>query len=360
MNNKRKRISALLLCVLVATSVALAACQQEPEPTEPCTAHTDANKDGKCDRCGTRTGIVETTAPKVEKQEVEVNVSLHNQYGDPMANAVLIFISSESGKSVDVPVGADGSCKVTLPEGEYTISVDHLPENHTCGDTPLTVAPNMEHIRLEAQDNTPNGTEERPFIINSELTEVEFNAKETFTFQVRLGVGRAVIIENAMAELEYNEVIYIPDENGIIELRVDPDDSGATGDTRGQISFTVTNTADEGQTIALNLVADPGMIENPYELELGKTTIAQVKKEQTVYYSWTATADGTVTVFSDTAINSIVLSNNTTSKVSDMSEGKPSVSLEDVKKGDVILVAVSVIKSSDAEYDEVVFKLTME
>ncbi len=353
-----RKFMIMLLCVLVATSVALAACQPEaPEESTGCAAHSDVNNDGLCDNCGIKVGFTNnTTAPA---GNVPVSFSVFNDEQMPMTGATVTITDRYTQEVFTATVGADGTVTVELPESDYSVGLEDLPEYHVAGFKTLEVMPDMDTVALNVVNNTPNGSAERPFFIGSDVVTQEFAADSSLYFTMRFDWGRALIIDNPNVEVTVHGETFTADANGRVEVRVDVDDDQA------QEHMTVI-IANKGETQTLNMqpVSDPGTLENPFALELGKDTTAQVVDGNALTYAWTATADGVVTVSSDTDISSLKLNNLTNSTstafTNDVSAGTgPSASLE-VKAGDQITVEVTVTASSGGEYDEVVFKLTQE
>ncbi len=346
-----RKLTAILLCVLVATSVALAACQGGDSTTGPCLAHSDANKDGKCDNCGVQVGLqLNSTAAK--PQSIEVTFSVRDDYGEAMAGATIIIQDRSGAVNLTDTLDEQGTFKATLDLGDYNIMLENLPEYHLVGVCSITVEEGMEPVLINVIDNTPNGTPEKPFPVVEEPVTEFFNTNETFTYSVRGGTGKYMVIENAEAEVFYNEKTYTPDADGKITIRILSDDA------KDQILFTVTNKAADGQEITVTLLADPGTAENPIEAQLGQIYTAHVVGDKSVYYIWTATADGSLTVTSSSAVNSISLFNLNTSKMEGPTEGAASVTLEGVKAGDVIRIEVTTSVNATEEENDIDFTLT--
>ncbi len=354
-----RKLCAILLCVLVATSVALAACQQETPTTGPCLAHSDANKDGKCDNCGIQVGLPQASSQAGPK-EVEVTFAVQDNRGTPMANALVLITGGEADETVTV--GADGYCKLMLTEGNYVIMLENLPDYHLAGVFNVTVEEGMDVVLLDVINNTPNGTAEKPFFLADEPVTKLFNTNEKIYFSLRGGEGRYLIIENANAEVEYNGQTYYSDTEGKITVRIETDDPKDTG------ILAVLNTAANDQEITLQLFADPGTADNPLEAVLDQSTVAKVVEGGSVYYQWVATADGSLTVTSNSAVNSISLTNmgkadgdhSSGTQMAGPTEGAASVTLDNIKAGDVIRIQVSVVGSATEKAYEVDFTLTFQ
>ncbi len=352
-----RKLLIVLLCVLVATSVALAACQQGGEnESTACAAHTDTNKDSLCDNCGITVGFA--TTPTSSAGDVLVSFQVLNNNQVPMEGAEVIATDIYTGDVFTCKVGSDGTASMDLPESDYSLGVNDLPEYHVAGFQSLAVMADMDVISISVVDNTPDGSASNPFFIGADAIVKEFAADGSLCFTMRFDWGRALIIESPDVEVTVKGQTYLPDANGRVEVRLEEDNAEQT-----QILFTVVNKG-AAQSLNLQPISDPGTMENPLVLDLGKETTAQVIDGNTLTYAWTATADGVVKVHSDTDISSLKINNLTTSTATsftnDVNTGTgPSVTLA-VKAGDQITVEVTVTTITSKDYDEVVFLLTME
>ena len=340
---KHIRLIAALLILLLAAA-ALLACNGDT-PTESTPSDTTAEGNGAA-----------TEAPtEAPADKVEVTLTVKDQDGNPMAEAVLTVLpASGEGESATLTADGEGTVKVSLPEGEYTVRFDVLPEYVLGMDTTITVTAGMAPVTLEVTDNTPNGSEERPFVINEDSLTVTVPAGVTYHFTLFGGYNRTLHVTDAGAEILFRDETYTPDENGSIAVRI------VTDSPRDHAYVALTNKSGDTREITLTLVSDPGAMDNPIAIEKpGETLTAKVPQDGMVYYKWTATETGTITVLSSDAINNISINNLTTSQVSDFSGGAESVSLN-VSEGDEITVVVSVIGGDkQAAYNEVRFKLIL-
>ena len=166
--------------------------------------------------------------------------------------------------------------------------------------------------------------------------------------------NRTLTMNDPAAEVFYNNSTYKPDAEGKIAIRM------KTESARAPSFFAVTNTSAEEKEMTVTILSDPGAMDNPIVIEtLGEAVTANVPRDGMVYYRWTATATGKLTVTSADTINNISLNNLANSKVTDFSNGAESVSLE-VAEGDTITIVVSVIGGDkQAETNPVTFTLTL-
>ena len=322
-------------------------------------AVTAGDKDTPADTSEDTTAAVEegtTEAPtEAPAAKVEVTLTVKDQDGNAMPEAVLTILpASEEGESATLTADNEGTVTVTLPEGEYTVRFDVLPEYVLGIDTKITVKAGMEPVALEVIDNTPNGSEERPFVINEDSLTVTVPAGETYHFTLFGGYNRTLHVTDVGAEILFRDQTYAPDENGSIAVRI------VTDSPRDHAYVALTNKSGDTREITLTLVSDPGAMDNPIVIEtLGEAITANVPQDGMVYYRWTATAAGKLTVTSADPINNISLNNLANSKVTDFTNGAESVTLE-VAEGDTITIVVSVIGGDkQAETNPVTFTLTL-
>lgn len=338
-----KLVRILLILALAVSLPAISACDKNTpsDTTEDTTAAVEE---------GTTEAPTEAPAAKVE-----VTLTVKDQDGNAMPEAVLTILpASEEGESATLTADNEGTVTVTLPEGEYTVRFDVLPEYVLGIDTKITVKAGMEPVALEVIDNTPNGSEERPFVINEDSLTVTVPAGETYHFTLFGGYNRTLHVTDAGVEILFRDQTYAPDENGSIAVRI------VTDSPRDHAYVALTNKSGDSREITLTLVSDPGAMDNPIVIEtLGEAVTANVPQDGMVYYRWTATAAGKLTVTSADAINNISLNNLANSKVTDFTNGAESVTLE-VAEGDTITIVVSVIGGDkQAETNPVTFTLTL-
>ena len=338
-----KLVRILLILALAVSLLAVTACDKNP-PADTTEDTTAAGEEA--------TTEAPTEAPAAK---VEVTLTVKDQDGNAMPEAVLTILpASEEGESATLTADNEGTVTVTLPEGEYTVRFDVLPEYVLGIDTKITVKAGMEPVALEVIDNTPNGSEERPFVINEDSLTVTVPAGETYHFTLFGGYNRTLHVTDAGAEILFRDQTYAPDENGSIAVRI------VTDSPRDHAYVALTNKSGDSREITLTLVSDPGAMDNPIVIEtLGESITANVPQDGMVYYRWTATAAGKLTVTSADPINNISLNNLANSKVTDFTNGAESVTLE-VAEGDTITIVVSVIGGDkQAETNPVTFTLTL-
>lgn len=338
-----KHIRLALLLLVALSVIALAACDKG-NPADTTAQDTAAPTEAPTEA---------PTQPAVEK--VSVTLTVKDQEGNPMPETVLTILpENEGGESATLTANEEGTVTVSLPAGNYTVRFDILPEYVLGIDAPLTVTAGMEPVVLEVTDNTPNGSTERPFVINEDTITLTVPAGVTYNFTLFGGYNRTLTVKDAGVEVIYKDETIAPDANGEIAVRI------VTDSPRDHAYFALTNKSGDTREITVTIVSDPGAMDNPIVIEtLGEAITANVPQDGMVYYKWTATAAGTVTVTSADTINNISINNLTTSQVSDFSAGGETVSLT-VSQGDEITVVVSVIGGDNqAESQTVTFTVTL-
>ncbi len=294
-------------------------------------------------------------ATDITTEKVNVTFWIKDQDGNSVTEAtVTVLPVSGEGESATLTADAEGSMSVSLPAGQYTVRFDVLPEYILGMDIPITLTHGMEPVVLEVTDNTPNGSEARPFVISEDSISIPVPAGATYHFTLFGGYKRTLTVQDAGVEITYKDELYTPDPSGEIAIRI------VTDSPSDHAFFALTNKSGETREIVVTILSDPGAMDNPISINaLGESITANVPQDGMIYYKWTATASGTLTVSSTDAINNISLNNLTTSQVSDFTAGGESVSLT-VTEGDDITVVVSVIGGDkQAEYQSVTFMLSM-
>ena len=342
MTMKRFRKFACLFAGITVLLAILAACGGQ---------QTSDNSDTEAVATSPVTDI-ETTAPV---QKVDVVLNIRDQDGNPVPNTVVTLLPVlETLESATITADSEGMICVSLPVGEYTVRFDVLPEYVLGIETPLTVAPDMEPVTMQVTDNSPNGSEDRPFVILENTTVVTVPAGETYHFTLFGGDNRTMTVENPHAEITYKGTVYSPDSSGCIELRM------STENPRDPFFFALTNKGTDSCEMTVVITSDLGSMDNPIYVEtLGEVITANVPQDGVVYYKWIATESGTLTVTSTDTTNNISLNNLTTSQVSNYTEGRESETLV-VTKGHEITIVVSVLGGDkNAEFNPVSFTLTL-
>ncbi len=357
MNKKFIRIVTALLTVVMAALPAMTACQDQ---SPACSTCKDTNADGVCDVCGealyatapadTTTAEVETTTPA--PVEVDVQMTIRDQEGNAVAGALIRFTTSEQ-EDKTVTTGENGTATLRLPVGLYIAYFDELPGNMIGAPTGVTVSVDMEPLALEVVDNTPNGTADRPFVVNESTQNATVPAGASHYYSMFSGDRRTVYIESAVVEVLLNGTTYTADETGVIAIRIVGENA------RDHINFCIQNKSEADAQIVIRVESDPGAMDNPIPVpSLGETMTASVTKDIIMYYAWTATEDGVLTLTSTSDNNNISMSNLTSMQVTNFTNGALIATL-DVKAGETVSITVSAVSVAAGETVSIPFALTL-
>ena len=139
----------------------------------------------------------------------------------------------------------------------------------------------------------PVGDEKNPFLANGGMEEFEVTVAGGAEFHVQLfrANGITLHIEEPGAYLVMDGKTYSPDSKGVIEVLIEnPDVTTST-------NLIIGNTGVTEVTIKVQLLLPKGTFSNPHKGGLGQQTVTvEPNNDQGVYYSWTAPADGMLTV----------------------------------------------------------------
>ncbi len=318
--------AALLSLALAAILLALSACVGSGNPAD--TTPDTPSDTGETDAPTTS----ETDAPA----EVALTLSVADQKGSAIPGAVLTVTNAAGEQKATLTTDAEGAATVTLPVGDYTVSFEELPEYHLAGSTTLTVSEGMEPVALTVTNNTPDGSEEHPFFLNTETTTVTFAAETTYYFSLFAGDRRSISIENAAdITVTLNGTAHTPDETGVIRVPLTEDKQ------QNHLSLAVTSKTAQDVTIAIT--AEPGSTDNPIAAEAGVDIVVEVPKDTIMYYTFTAEYTGSLTLSTADTINNISMTNKNTSEATNFSNGSTEPLEIGINTGDVIIIAVSTV-----------------
>ena len=315
-----------------------------------CTNHEDSNHDGQCDVCYSILGGSPSQGGEEEEiVEVDYLIRLSDNADNPIAGAVLNILYN--GEVIDTATtDENGLYEGVIETGTYFISYEVSPEGYLATQSTLHVTKTSTEFDLILVDNTPIGTIDRPFIPQSGASEWTIPAGETVYFAIPHPGIRALTIAGMGITMTCETDVFTTDA-GNIEVLIVEDDTFSTY----RFSLKGSESADTVATITLE--SPLGSTDNPIKItETGADITATVSKSGKIYYTWTATASGTLTVTSAQDYNNIDLQNATTSTSSGFSNGAESVSIA-VSEGDVLVICVASL--SDEETSTVTFALTI-
>lgn len=365
MKRMNKRLLALLAGLLVMVAMlALVGCNDDKPENKPCQTHTDANEDGACDVCGAAVEIevcddhIDTDGDNLCEicgavcvPPLDCTILLKDEQGKAMAG-ISLTLQGEDGMVVEAVTDAAGKIAKAIVPGKYTVNFEGLAEGwYVEGNASvIEIADGSISFDFVAIDNNPDGSEEKPYYVGDESVSLTFPAGATYFCFTRGTSSRYLVVENANAKVSYEGTDYLP-ENGVIRILV----AGAA-DTNSTMPFTVTNTSDAENTIAVRFESLPGTQDNPYEAVLDQVLMADVPKEGTVYYSFTAQSSGYLVLTSETEANNIMMYNLTSYVVTGYTDGGKSVCIL-VAAGDT--VSISIASKAMDDVNSVQFKLEL-
>ncbi len=365
-----KKILSMLLLIMALLAVSLLAVScgggDDGEGGEPCTAHKDADGDGKCDECeedytcpGHRDANSDgkcdvCTAPYTCPVHLDVDGdgkcdNCLAPYTVPTVTYTAVILGEDGtaisgitvtlrdleGEEIDSFVtDSDGEGSLEVAVGKYRVYFEGLDEMCSIAEDghsiEISASASFEYTVI---DLTPDGSEDKPFYISEEEMTFDFGAGETLHFQLR-GETRTLSIEGEGFKVEYDGAEYTP-ESGALSLLIEGPES-----IYQVTEFTVTNTTATPFELDLVFTSLPGTQSNPYEAELGSTTLAEVAKESAVYYSVEVTEAGYIVVTTEDDDAVITIQNRTKSTVTSYNPGAVTVYLA-VSAGDDVLINVS-------------------
>ncbi|MBE6618861.1 MAG: hypothetical protein E7626_03630 [Ruminococcaceae bacterium] len=346
-----------LCAILLAVLTVLASCNTQEEP---CTSHTDEDKNGICDVCSEELGDKSCTShvdsdsngkcdvceADTLPPEVKMNctITVVDQDGALISGAVITLY-----KGYDSVLSAtsdeNGVIAAELSAGNYTFNFDFLPDGYLPISTgAISFDKGAESVELLVQNVTPDGSEERPFIVPLDAPSITLESNAAYYFS--LGTGTKVLKVNTDdVEIVYDGNTY-SGKNAEIKL------SPKSNFTPSVAKFI--NKSNTEKTFELVFESVLGSPERPIEAALETIYTASVEKEQTVYYRWIATKSGMISVTSYSENGTIMLYNKTTYEVSPYTDGKVCEYVW-VNAGDELSVAVA--STSSSSVSDVEFRL---
>lgn len=315
--------TALSLCLCVGALGAFASCNKEPE----------------------------TPAPKTE----EVAVSVKNELGTAVANIeVVIYDDDDDSEAAKVTTNAEGKASATLEVGGYYATIDReaLPDRHYFLDYKNTFSFEVKEGETNALDITVGYLEEVVYdgSAANPYPLAQFLAQDGETYSLKLPAGAEYYyttwnmdgselwISDSRVSVIYDGVTYEYNTAlGAVTVSL------AQTESTGRVTFKVKNNAQEEITVSARWEAVAGTESNPYELSALENVSVALTGGETVYYKWTATAAGTLSVTSVTPVQQPEPNEDQPYGVVGLKKqgGSEETDSVTVAAGDVVLVAVS-------------------
>ena len=322
-----KKIFLILMAfVLVCSMAFLSACgPDEPTPCtehtdsdgnlscdicgatlEPsCTAHKDENGDKLCDLCGTEFFPRCSTHTDTNKNSLcdvcgadlpmSVEFFLKDQEGTVIAGVTVILTDEELNDYTFV-TDDDGCGTLELYSGTYKVTYDTLsegvyfPEGYLPIPSTVTVSTDNRTVDIEILKTVPNGEIDRPFPIDENTAEITLPASTLYYYIIYHSSGRNVIFEGSGFKVVYGDKEYLPNNEGKISFTL------AEVEANENSHLTIENISDSEVNVKFSIYANPGSYGNPYEITTEGSSITANVTGSGVYYKYSVTADGTITV----------------------------------------------------------------
>lgn len=288
-----KRILSVI--ILLATLISLAACGNTGEPKDP-----------------TR----EFTLVAVDQSSATVA-------------GVGLTVLEGTRVIAELTTDGEGEAKVVLYPGKYTVRIDTLPEGQEAvmEKIELTLDDKNPTAMIPIKNNIPNGTEQRPFVIDGE-TEISQAAGKGFYYRVVTWEKKTLCIRNAEGlSVTYQSKVHTVNSAGMIVV-----------DMVDGVDTVFIRAGGKDVTAVATLEHPFGTAENPHTLRLGSEYRFDATGKQ-MYYKYIAESDGALLLTASAGEGSYVLRNLTTGETV-MGTGACEVRLL-MSAGDEIILTVS-------------------
>ena len=315
-------------------------CEAPLEPNTPECEHRDEDADYECDKCGVDffpecyDHINENGNAYCDicGEDLPINIifKVCDQEGGAISG-ITLFVVSIDDEVLSGTTNSQGEIVLSLLVGNYRVSYDEttVPEGYIAYSTSVQITAEESTVSLELINNVPNGTMERPFVIDSELetSSVIHQGGEKLFYIVPHGGSRIVsfigvdyeIVYYAKTDDEYNLKVYTPDEDGKITFRF------TETDIKTPSLFTIENKASAEAEIVVELKSEPGTMAKPYEItDISSATICEGEKGKTIYYKWFATESGELIVTAPIMLYSMRIG-STEAVILNKNDGEPGI-----------------------------------
>lgn len=288
-----QRLTALL-CVLLCLVLVCVACNDDtPNDGEktPCTTHNDTDGDKKCDTCGADMpddGNGDGGNGGTQTPTYTYKVTVTDAAGDPLTGAYVQFCIGEVCLTPD-PVDENGVAMVNHETADYTVKV-------TCNGY------DMQEVTFEQGSNeatvvlipTPGTVLNPIWFMGDEVNTIELKRNRTVYYTGRLAGATMHFVGNDV-QVEYmGETYTVTGELTLVMPEV--------GSHEMPPVFKITNKSSSTTpaTYTVTFTYPEGTQQNPKALVLG-TNSCEAVDGNGYYYTWIATAAGTLTVTVDEA-----------------------------------------------------------
>ncbi len=171
---------------------------------------------------------------------------------------------------------------------------------YSAEDYKQSLVADIESLLTEDETEVPMGTEENPIELGG-ITEfdAEVPAGEKLYYHIYKVSGMKMTVSDPDVYVIYDGKTY-QSENGEISFVV------TSADTFTPVVLAIGNSSSADKTFAVTFSNLEGTSANPYPLEMGQfDTAIEADNDQGVYYTFTATENGTVTVYNVSATDNV-------------------------------------------------------
>lgn len=355
----RGLLSLILIAVMLLTLVVFSACGGGEAP--PCTTHVDEDENLICDNCQAdltphvhvdvnKDLVCDTCREKLEEEKINVTITVKGEDEAGVSGATITLLDGND-KSTSLTTNDQGVATAQLVAGNYYVSIENLPQYWYVDNnySTIKVSSTQSTFDFVAIDNTPNGTEEKPFPAEDaetgEPASITFPANQRYTFITKSVVKRYLVINNSDAFVTYNGTEYHP-EGGVIRVPIKATNSNAV------TQIHVTNTLDSENTISLSFEAMEGTPDNPISVTYRYEHKVTISKGEQVYYKAIATQTGYIVVHCPTEFNNVSVSNLTSYEIAEGTRGGKATYVY-AETGDEISICVELLPEAEDEQIEV-------
>ncbi len=363
-----KKILLLLLCLalMISTVALMTACGGDDTT---CTEHTDADSNGKCDNCDATVEVKCTEHVDADSDylcdtcgaaviptgpaQIDVTFTVKDDAGKGLSGITVILSHEEDENYNSVTTASDANGKITakIYTGTYYVTFDYDVDTlgyYLAETNSITVADDTTALDLVLIDNNPDGSVDKPYTIMAGENEVVIPAGASYNYIIYRAVNLFFDATGAAGiKIDYSDAEYTADANGNIYFAL------LGIDTNSVEQLVITNTTDAEITFNVEIVSAPGTYGNPIVIDAVGTAITTraLDSDETVYYTYTATASGrfTITIGTDGAY--VAMLNSTTyENVNSDEDATDGVIAFDVSEGDIIVIDITLDNavSSDA------------
>jgi len=156
---------------------------------------------------------------------------------------------------------------------------------------------------------TPDGTAEKPYFFavdENDEASVTLPANATVYYESRNISGASLFVETEGVEVVYNGATYTYNtQKGYVEVPL------AKTDANSRAKFALVNKTNGELAVEAYMRSPEGSLENPIILTTLSEITVEVDGQGQVYYQWTASEAGTLTIASTSADSYISVSNKT-------------------------------------------------